>query len=515
MSVPGSLRTYYLGIDSGGTVSKVALFDPQGREIAVTSRPVNNLRLRPDWSERDMNQMWYDTASAIREVIDRSGISSTEIAAVGCTGHGNGLYLIDADGLPVRNAINSDDCRARAIVVEWKEQGVHEVVLAKTMQSIWPAQPNALLRWLRENEPESFRRARWMLMAKDYIRFKLTGTICGEISDMSALSLIDNRTGEWDPELFRVWGIENALEKMPRIVKSTDVAGLVSKEAAQACGLAVGTPVCGGAFDIDACGLASGMLDESHYCIVSGTWGNHLFIAPQPVIHSDIFMCSRYAVDGWYLHLDGNPSAAGNLEWYLQNYCHYELSDGKSIAATYLKCDELYQESEPENCLLFMPFVNGSHLCPNASGALLGIESRHQRGDVLRAVYESVAFSHRHQLERMQRFTNKVECIRLTGGMTKNFPLVQLFSDCFQLPIWVPAGSEQGAQGAAIIASVSVGDHLNLAEASRSMTGFSHQYQPQRGRSSYMETKYQRYLSAVGKMLPVWNTIKTSLVLSE
>ena len=181
MSRHRSLGTYYLGIDSGGTVSKVALLDRDGREIAVASRSVETLRPRSNWSERDMNRMWCDTASAIQEVIARSGITSTEIAAIGCTGHGNGLYLIDADGLPVRNAINSDDLRARAIVAIWQEQGLHEVVLPKTMQSLWPAQPNALLRWLSENEPETFRRARWMLMAKDYIRFKLTGEICGEL----------------------------------------------------------------------------------------------------------------------------------------------------------------------------------------------------------------------------------------------------------------------------------------------------------------------------------------------
>lgn len=508
MSRHRSLGTYYLGIDSGGTVSKVALLDRDGREIAVASRSVETLRPRSNWSERDMNRMWCDTASAIQEVIARSGITSTEIAAIGCTGHGNGLYLIDADGLPVRNAINSDDLRARAIVAIWQEQGLHEVVLPKTMQSLWPAQPNALLRWLSENEPETFRRARWMLMAKDYIRFKLTGEICGELSDMSALSLMDNRTGEWDSELFRIWGIENAFQKMPRIVKSTEVAGQVIEEAASACGLAIGTPVCGGAFDIDACGLASGMVDETQYCIVSGTWGNHLFIAPQPVIHSDIFMCSRYAIDGWYLHLEGNPSAAGNLEWYLRNFCRHELSDGKPTAAAYLKCDALYKESEPENGLLFMPFVNGSHLCPNASGALLGIESRHELGDVLRAVYESIAFSHRNQLERMRRFTSKIESIRLTGGMTRNRALVQLFSDCFQLPIFVPSGSEQGALGAAIIASVSIGDHPSLVEAVRSMTQLSEPYQPQSDRSRYLEDKYQCYSITVERMRPVWNTLR-------
>ncbi len=220
------------------------------------------------------------------------------------------------------------------------------------------------------------------------------------------------------------------------------------------------------------------MVDESQYCIVSGTWGNHLFIALQPVIHSDIFMCSRYAIDGWYLHLEGNPSAAGNLEWYLRNFCHHELNDGKPTAATYLKCDALYQESEPENGLLFMPFVNGSHLCLmqaarfwESSLDISVVMSCERSMNPLPSLIET-------SWKRMRRFTSKIESIRLTGGMARNRALVQLFSDCFQLPISIPAGSEQGALGAAIIASVSIGDHPSLVEAARSMTQLSEPYQP-------------------------------------
>ena len=135
--------------------------------------------------------MWLDSAAAIREVLERSAIDPSDIAAIACTGHGNGLYLIDAQGAPVRNGIYSSDRRAAAIVADWKARGVDAAALPKTTQCLWPGQPNALLAWLRDHEPASITRASAVLMAKDFIRFKLTGNVAMELTDLSATSLMN------------------------------------------------------------------------------------------------------------------------------------------------------------------------------------------------------------------------------------------------------------------------------------------------------------------------------------
>ena len=127
---------YYLGIDNGGTVSKAALFDERGNELATAWRYVEVLTPKDGWSERDATEMWLQTAASVREVIASAGIDSADIACVACTGHGNGLYLIDAEGKPVRNAINSSDERAAAYIRKWQEEGVYEKVLPLTAQSL-------------------------------------------------------------------------------------------------------------------------------------------------------------------------------------------------------------------------------------------------------------------------------------------------------------------------------------------------------------------------------------------
>src|SRR5680860_616038 len=107
------MEGYLLGIDHGGSVSKVGLFDAEGHEIAVAFRYVDLIQPFQGWNERDANQMWIDTSEMIQEIISKSGVNPSEILAVACTGHGNGLYLVDELGNPVRNAINSSDYRAQ------------------------------------------------------------------------------------------------------------------------------------------------------------------------------------------------------------------------------------------------------------------------------------------------------------------------------------------------------------------------------------------------------------------
>ena len=136
---------YFLGIDNGGTLSKAALFRADGVEVASAARKVEIIESRPSWSERSADAMWQDTAAAIRELLERTTIRPAAIVAIACTGHGNGLYLVDADGSPVRNAINSMDGRAADISARWKQDGTAARALPLTAQCVWPAQPNALL----------------------------------------------------------------------------------------------------------------------------------------------------------------------------------------------------------------------------------------------------------------------------------------------------------------------------------------------------------------------------------
>ena len=121
-----------------------------------------------------MEMLWQSSASAIREVLARSGIQPGEIAGIGNTGHGNGVYLLDKQGQPLRNGIQSMDSRAADVVTQWNQCDLHARVFPFTIQSFWPAQPNALLVWLKKHEPQNYERIGAVLMVKDYIRVPVT-----------------------------------------------------------------------------------------------------------------------------------------------------------------------------------------------------------------------------------------------------------------------------------------------------------------------------------------------------
>ena len=503
------MAKYLLGIDNGGTMSKAALFTIEGKEIATAGRKVNLIEPKPGFNERDMEQTWAGTAQAIEEVLAKSGIDPGEIAGIACTGHGNGIYLVDEQGNPVRNAVNSTDSRAQSYVDKWLADGVDEKVLPKTTQCLWPAQPNALLSWFRDNEPETIGRTRWVLMCKDYIRYKLCGQINAELTDMSGTSLMNVVTGRYDDEVLKLFGILGMKELLPPVIKTADIAGTVTAKAATRTGLKEGTPVAGGMFDIDACGLASGIIDERQMSLVAGTWGNNQYIAKEPLIDKDLFMTSCYSMPGWYLMLEGSPTSASNLEWFVTEFLAAEKTaaekDGKSV---YELCNEMVASVSPEETnITFLPFLYGSNVGAGAKSCFVGLEGFHSRAHIVRAIYEGIVFGHNTHLQRLLNFREPPAVIRFTGGAARSKVWVQMFADCFQIPVEIPAGTELGALGAAIAASVACGCYSTYPEAVQAMTSIARRQDPDPDQKDIYAEKYDRYKKIIASLSPIWKDL--------
>jgi len=500
---------YLMGIDNGGTVSKAAIFTLEGKEVSVSSRKTETLTPQPGWAERDMEKVWQTTAEAIKEAITNSGIDAGDIAAIACTGHGNGIYLIDERGEPVRGAIMSHDSRAREYIDKWLSDGIDKTIRPKTMQSIWPAQPNALLAWLRDNESESIRKTRWVLMAKDYIRFCLTGEVYAELTDMSGTSLMNVGTGKYDPDVLDAFGISEFQDLLPPLKLTADICGQVTREAAEKTGLKEGTPIAGGMFDIDACGLASGIVNESQLCMVAGTWGNNQYISRKPVIDEDVFMTSCYSIPGYYLMLEGSATSASNLEWFITQFFQAERDlEKKKGGSVYDLCNELVSSVKPEDSnIAFLPFLYGSNVGPDAKSCLVGMTGWHTKAHVLRAIYEGVVFGHMTHVERILKFRDMPETIRLTGGAAQSEEWTQIFADVFQTPVQIPDGTELGALGAAIAAGVAVECYPSYEDAIKAMVRFSRIQEPDRGKKEVYQAKYGRYKAILAVLEPIWKAI--------
>jgi L-xylulokinase len=496
---------FLLGIDNGGTLAKAALFALDGREVAVASVKSELLAPQPGWTEFDMHQLWSAVAGAVRQVLAISGVDPQQIACVACTGHGNGIYLVDAAGEPVRRAIFSADTRARSYVERWTADGLGRAVRPQTMQSLWPGQPNALLAWLRDHEPQDFARTRWILMCKDYVRLKLTGQAAAELTDMSGTSLMDVGRARYDRGLLTQFGLEDAFDKLPPLCLSADLCGTVTPAAAAETGLAAGTPVAGGLFDIDACGLASALLDDRDVGIVLGTWGINEYVSPTPAAGDEVFMTARYCVPDRYLMVEASPTSAGNLEWMIAQFLPDQRGGEAPGGEGYERVNRLVAQTRPEDsAAIFLPFLYGSNSHPDATGTLVGLSSRYDRGHVLRAVYEGVVFAHQDHLQRLLKARPRPARIRASGGATRSDVWMQIAADSLQLPIEIPDGAELGALGAAICAAVAVGIYPDYPAACAAMVRIARRFAPDLSMADVYRVKYERYQCLLATLQTAW-----------
>lgn len=409
--------TYYLGLDNGGTTTKASIFSAAGEEIATVSVDTKMITPFPGFTERDMDEMWDANCACIRGVIEKSGIDAADIACVAVCGHGKGLYLWGKDNRPVRYGIISTDNRAWEYPKKWQQDGTEERVFAISCQHIMACQPVSLLAWLRDHEPECIDKTQWIFECKDYVRFRLTGCANGEISDYSGANFVDLHTGNYSAELLECFGLLGCMDKLPPLVQATDLCGTITEEAAKATGLKVGTPVAGGAFDIDACAVAVNVVDEEHICMIAGTWSINEYISKAPVTDGSVLMNSYFCIKPYYLVEECSPTSAGNNAWFINNL----LPDlkGKEL---YNQLNRWVEEIPAEEfCPVFLPYLLASNVHPNAKGSFVGLNNYHTRAHMARSVYEGITFSHRYHLDKLLK--NKVtptQSIRLAGGMARS-----------------------------------------------------------------------------------------------
>lgn len=502
---------YYIGIDNGGTTTKAALYTENGEEIGVCAVNTQTESLQPDYAERDMEAMWEANCGVIRSLLEKTGVSNKDIRSLAICGHGKGLYLWGKDNKPARKGIGSTDNRAWEYPIKWEKDGTAKKVFGLSCQHIMSCQPVSLLAWLKDHEPQTLKNVKWIFSCKDYIRFRLTGEAYGEYSDYSGSNLLNLYTRNYDRSLMALFGLEDLMYALPPLKGAADVCGMVSEEAAAKTGLKPGTPVAGGLFDIDACALAAGITDDTNICMIAGTWSINEYIRKTPVTDGTALMNSLFAMKEFYLIEECSPTSAGNHEWFLKTVCPELLSQSAKTGVSAYDVINRQIEEIPidEFCPIFLPFILGSNVHPNAKGSFIGISASHTRAHIMRAVYEGVCFSHKYHLEKLLATRKDMpKGIRLSGGVTKSAVWTQMFADVMELPVETVSAREAGALGCAICATVASGDQPSIEAAIHVMTRVSAKYLPDAKAAESYRTKYALYIKAIKSLDGIWNDVQ-------
>lgn len=484
---------YFLGIDNGGTMTKAALFDLKGKEIASASENTPVLTPKTGYYERDMLLLWRATARTIQKAINKGGIDPADIAGVGCTGHGKGLYLWGKDDKPAYHAIASTDHRAAAITDYWRKDGTADHVKQLTLQNVIECQPAPLLAWLKKEQPDTYANIKWIFEAKDYVRFMLTGEAYAEATDYSGTSLMNLKTQQFDPEILHILGLEEIEECLPPLRYSYENCGYITALASQETGLKEGTPVCGGMFDIDACAIAMDVSSEEKLCTITGTWSINEYLSKTPVTPNSSTLNSLFCIPGYYLIEESSPTSAGNLEWFIDNFLQKEIIDAKAAGQFVYRYIDDTVANTPMSELLFLPFLYGSNCEGCTTSALVGMTSANSQADVFRAVFEGVAFSHLSHIEKLLKRREKPKAIRIAGGVVNSAVWLQIFADVIGIPLEVVTTKELGALGCAMAAAVSIGEYQDYSDAAQAMVSVKETIQPNMEMHEKYRKKYERY----------------------
>lgn len=276
-----------LGLDAGNTVVKAVLFDRSGKVVGKAARDGRSSKPEPGHVERDIGELWDNAGEVIAACLRDAGAKGADVAAVGTAGHGNGLYLLDKQSGPLLG-IQSLDTRAAELAAAWREDGTGDALYPLCLQKPRPSQTATLLAQVKRNRPEIYTKVGTAFLCKDALTLMLTGKLVSDYSDMSGCGLMRLPERDYDAELLERYGLADAKELLPPLVQSDAIAGTVTEAAARRTGLAAGTPVAAGFFDIIASAVGAGAAQPGQAAIVVGTWGINQIILDAPLVDEHI-----------------------------------------------------------------------------------------------------------------------------------------------------------------------------------------------------------------------------------
>ena len=493
------MKELLLGIDLGGSVTKVCLFDRQGCERICVSAAADNLIPAPGRVERDAEALWRTVCSLIRRAVDGAGATPDKIAAIGLTGYGNGICLVDEKGYAVGNAIVSTDNRGQGIVDELRASGQEEKAYALSHQRLWSAQTGTLLVWLARFERERLRRARFFLGIKDYIRMKLSGEAFCEITEASSSGLMNLQTRTFDLTLFSLLGIAEYAALAPPVLESCKPGGAVTAEASALTGLAEGTPICGAMFDVDSSMLASGILDSETLCMIAGTWSINEYLADKPPhgYGEGTNSLSLAFLPGRFLIEKSSPTSVSNLAWFVERFLRTEDTNAQDDAI-YAQCSRFLADTAPEaSDVIYVPYLYASATHPGAKACFLNLSGYTTKAYLIRAVCEGVVFSSLFNVRCLEEGGKRFSRARLSGGLTRLSPWAQMMADALCITVEIPEAEELAALGACMAAGVGCGIWADYEEAVQSCVRIRTEYRPDSIRGAVLREKYTRYEKAL------------------
>lgn len=436
-----------IGVDMGSSSLKaLALEAASGRTVALSRMPLPHDRLPGGGCEVGAPAIRVALTRVLQDVARQLGPRAAEVRAMACTGHGAGLYALDAGnqlvgGRAIASTDQRADARARALAASHGAQLFEDVGC-----SPWPGQPTVIAAELLGADAVQCGELHRLLFAKDYLGFLLTGQIATDASDASTAGLVSLATGSWSRAAFEASGIaELGARAFGPIVPSGTVIGKLLPAEAALCGLPAGIPVAMGAIDLLASMTAIRAEGRGRAVSVLGTWCVNAVVGPVMAPKPAVAAIVNFGRGNARLYMENSPSSMANIAWLAGVLA---LPDARAVV------DLAMTVPLGASGLRFLPFVNGGG---GVTAGFVGLKSHHTRADMARAVVDAVAALHARHTARLAAAGIAVGQTTVLGGGAGDARLVRLLAAFLGRPVERCADDETGARGAAIYAAMSQG----------------------------------------------------------
>ena len=472
----------FIGVDLGTSAVKLLLMDENGKICKIVSREYPLYFPHPGWSEQNPEDWFAQSMEGIRELT--ADCDKSQVQGISFGGQMHGLVALDDQDQVIRPAILWNDWRTG------KQTDYLNQVIGKDKLSEYTANiafagftaPKIL--WMKENEPENFARICKIMLPKDFLAYKLSGSFCTEYSDASGMLLLDVEHKCWSEEMLEICGITE--EQLPKLYESWEVVGTLKKELAEDLGLPESVKVIAGAGDNAAAAVGTATVGDGGCNISLGTSGT-LFISSKKFgVDENNALHSFAHADGNYHLMGCMLSAASCNKWWMDEILKTKAYQEEQAGITKLG----------ENRVLYLPYLMGErspHNDPDARAAFIGMSMDTTREDMTQAVLEGVAFGLRDSLEVARSIGVSPERTKICGGGAKSPLWRKIIANVMNMKVDIIESEEGPGYGAAILAAVGCGVFSSVEEAAKKLVKVVATEEPDPELTAKYEERYQKF----------------------
>ena len=499
---------YLLGIDFGGSSSKATLIDRNGKIICTASEEYPMYYPKDDFCEQKAEDAYEACKHNIRAILDKSGIRSQDIVALALDAATHMAVLLDDKDQVIRNVIHWSDSRSG------EESAFLNREYLDTLRNKCYNQPSPLwtlpqLMWLKKHEPESLQKVHKLLFMKDYIRHRLTGDYYTDSIEAMGCLMMDETTGQWDPELCALAGIP--LSAMPEVKDPAFIVGGPTTEACRETGLSPNTKIIVGTTDTALEVYASGSIRKGQATVKLATAGRICPVTEQGFCH-EMLVNYRHVVPGMWYPGTANKTSAASYRWYRDVLCAGEMEEAKrqGVSAYSLMTAAAALTPPGAEGLCFHPYLQGEstpYMDNNLRASFTGVSGMHTKGHFSRAVMEGVCFSLKDSLNLLKQLGIAPTTANIIGGGGSTPVWAQMTADILNLPL-TKVKNDDSSLGSAMLAGVAVGIFSSFDHSVEVCVEPVRMYMPDPKNVELYERYFERYRAIHDALAPIYTKYK-------